>query len=117
MKARVVNGRWVLDDPTGLPEGTEVEIVTRVVATSPTQSTNVYVDAKIREYVVALLARANGADPRREAEIIERAQVHASSANRAYVTPSDVKSVALEVLQRFATSESIAKVLDETPVP
>ena len=111
MHARVVNGRWVLDDPTGLPEGTVVEIVTRPVAPAG----DIYIDDRIRQYIHALVAAANAATrPGVDGEIVQHAKAAAVRDKRAYVTPADVKLAAPEVLGR---SERVEQALANTPVP
>jgi MoxR-like ATPase len=136
MRARVRNGRWVFDDPTDLPEGTEVEIVTR--APPPQASAGVYLDDKLREYIHALLvaafspkysARLGAASREDEDELAEIAKASAFRANRRYTTPEDIKSVAPAVLRRFVVvpdalrakyvspDDVIRSILDETPVP
>jgi MoxR-like ATPase len=108
MRARVKNGRWVLDDPTDLPEGTEVEIVTRPAP--PKASMDVYLDDKLRQYIRALLVAACApkysatrvaASAKDEEELAEAAKAAAFGANRRYTTPEDIKKVAPDVLRRF----------------
>jgi MoxR-like ATPase len=134
MRARVKNGQWVLDDPKGLPEGTEVEIVTRAVQPAG----EVYLDAKLRDYVHALLVGAyspkhsaarGSPSPEDENELIEQAKAHARGANRSYTTPADITSAAPGILRRIVRvpSEAMARnvtldqaigaILDETPLP
>jgi MoxR-like ATPase len=136
MRARVMNGRWVLDDPTDLPEGTEVEIVTRAPPARAPES--VYLDDKLREYIRALLAAAcspkysaSRTAPSRldEDELAEGAKASAFHVNRQYTTPGDVKSAAPAVLRRFVVvpdslrardvspDDVIRAILDEIPVP
>lgn len=111
MHARVVNGRWVLDDPTGLPEGTVVEIITRPVATAGA----IYMDDRVRQYIHAIVAAANAATrPGVDHEIAEHAKAVATRAQRGFVTPADVKLAVPEVLGR---SERIEQVLAMTEVP
>lgn len=107
IRARVQNGRWVLDDPAGLPEGTVVEIVTKP---APSASPDVYVDASVRVYVRALLSAATlprntppgrPATPQDEEQIVESAKAVARGSNRNYVTPADVQTVAPEYLFRL----------------
>jgi MoxR-like ATPase len=138
MRARVSNGRWILEDPTDLPEGTVVEIITRAAPTAPAATPNIYVDAKLREYVHALFIAARspkysapgaGANPNDEEELVESAKANATRAGRSFVTPEDIKHVALEVLRRIVvppfeqrtkgvTVEDIARaILNETPIP
>jgi MoxR-like ATPase len=109
MHARVVNGKWVLDDPSGLPEGTVVEIVTRSV------TPEIYIDDKIREYIHAIVVAANATTrPGVDRELVDHAKAIATRDKRGYVTPHDVKLAAPEVLGR---SERVAQILDTTPVP
>jgi MoxR-like ATPase len=136
MRARVKNGRWVLDDPTDLPEGTEVEVVTRAVP--PSGTAGVYLDAKLREYIRALLVAAcspkysasgRAAAPADESELVEAAKASAMGSNRQYTTPEDIKRVAPDVLRRLvilrdadrardvSASDIIRTILDETPLP
>jgi histone H3/H4 len=111
MLARVVNGRWVLDDPTGLPEGTVVEIVTRPVA----GAAEIYIDDKIRQYIHAIVVAANATTrPGVDRELADHAKAAATRAKRAFVTPADVKLAAPEVLGR---SERIDEILANTPAP
>jgi MoxR-like ATPase len=138
MRARVSNGRWILEDPAELPEGTVVEIVTRVLTTAPTAAANVYLDAKLREYIHALFVAAcspkysaanAGANPSDEEQLVESAKACATRANRNYVTPVDIKHVAPETLRRFVVppyeqrengvmpDDIVRKILDEVAVP
>jgi MoxR-like ATPase len=140
MRARVSNGRWILEDPTDLPEGTVVEIITRVVAPTPAAGTTsaVYLDAKLREYIHALFVAAcspkysaggAGANPSDEEELAASAKSYASRANRSFVTPADIKLAAAESLRRVVvlkqeqrangvTAEHIVRaILDEVSVP
>jgi MoxR-like ATPase len=110
MRARVVNGRWVLDDAADLPEGTVVEIVTRPVAAESV----VYIDEKIVAYALAV-AVASGGDAPRQQRLIEEAKANALRANRRYVTPEDVKAAATAVIT--GPEGFVRKILDETPVP
>ncbi|HEY1559092.1 MAG TPA: hypothetical protein VGF94_29925 [Kofleriaceae bacterium] len=121
MQARVVNGRWVLEDPTGLPEGTVVEIVTHAV------TADVYVDERIRQYAHALVVAACSAkhagqprslDLRDEKELVDRAIARAKQEQRTYVTPTDVKHTASDTLRKLVgQASSVAAILDETAVP
>jgi MoxR-like ATPase len=136
MRARVKNGRWVLDEPTDLPEGTEVEIVTR--ALPPQASAGVYLDDKLRGYIHVLLVaafspkysvRLGAASREDEDELAESAKAAALHAKRGYTTPDDIKSVAPAVLRRFVVvpdalkakyvsqEDVIRAILEETPVP
>jgi len=104
----------------------------------------VYVDEKIREYVLDLVAAtrkpedyglkireliAFGASPRAGLFLIQSARAHAFLAGRAYVTPEDVKALALDVFRHriLLTYEAEAKeitpedlateILEKVPVP
>jgi MoxR-like ATPase len=104
----------------------------------------VYVDDKIREYVLDLIAAtrrpkefgldleawiAYGASPRATLYLTVAAKAHAFLQGRAYVTPDDVKALALDVLRhrilttyeaeaREISSEELAqKILEAVPVP
>ncbi len=104
----------------------------------------VYVDEKIREYVLDLVAAtrrpadyglqikelvAFGASPRAGLALVISAKAHAFLQGRPYVTPDDVKALALDVLRhrilltyeaeaREVTSETVARrILDHVPVP
>ncbi|HEY3801363.1 MAG TPA: hypothetical protein VGL61_02115 [Kofleriaceae bacterium] len=113
MHARVVNGRWVLDDPAGLPEGTVVEIVTRPVAAAGPAT--IYIDDRVRQYVHAVVIAANAATrPGVDNEIVEHAKTLATRDKRGYVTPADAKLAVIEVLGR---SERVEQALALTAVP
>jgi hypothetical protein len=121
MRARVTNGKWVLEDPTDLPEGTVIEIVTRPVMPTAT-SANLHVDEKVREYIRALVVAGGSSNVERDAaDITEGATTVARGANRGYVTPADVKRAAADVLRRFVrgarVDDAIQALLDQTPVP
>jgi MoxR-like ATPase len=104
----------------------------------------VYVDDKIREYVLDLVAAtrrpkefgldlgawiAFGASPRATLYLTIAAKAHAFLQGRAYVTPDDIKALALDVLRhrilttyeaeaREISSEELAlKILEAVPVP
>jgi MoxR-like ATPase len=76
--------------------------------------TEVYVDEKIQDYVLDLVAAtrdperfglpikhfiAYGASPRATIFLVEAARAHALLEGRTYVTPDDVKAIALDVLR------------------
>jgi hypothetical protein len=113
MHARVVNGRWVLDDPTGLPDGTVVEILTRPAASA--SASEIYLDAKLLEYIHAIVVAANATTrPGVERELADHAKAIATRSKRSFVTPADIKLAAPEVLGR---SERVDAILANTPVP
>ena len=132
----MVNGRWVLEDPAGLPEGTEIEIVTRPAP--PTAAAGVYFDERLRPWVHALVSAA--ASPKYSAsrgfpaasdeeEIVEGAKRNAHAAARAFAIPDDIKTAAAPVLARFivvpfeaktrgVTVDAVVRaILDETALP
>jgi MoxR-like ATPase len=105
----------------------------------------VWIDEKVRDYLVDV-ARATrspaefgvagldgmievGASPRASINLMKAAKAHAFLQNRGYVTPHDVKSVAMEVLRHRviltyeaeaegkSNDDIIQKVLDNVPVP
>jgi len=104
----------------------------------------IHVDAKIRDYIVDLVHATRepveagldigrliefGASPRATIALTHAARAHAFLEGRGYVTPHDVKSVAMDVLRHRVTvsyeaeaeeltSENIvAQILDHVPVP
>ena len=105
---------------------------------------DIYVDEKVRDYIVDLVCATRepqnykidvkeliqlGASPRATISLTLSAKAHAFLRGRGYVTPQDVKTIAMDVLRhRVAityeaeaeekTSETIIqKILDELPVP
>lgn len=105
---------------------------------------HVYIDDKVKDYIVDLVCATRdpahykievkefiqlGASPRATIALTLSAKAHAFLRGRGYVTPQDVKSIAMDVLRhRVAvtfeaeaeekTSETIIqKILDELPVP
>ncbi len=105
---------------------------------------DIYIDDKVKDYIVDLVCATRnpktykinlegmiqlGASPRATIALTLSAKAHAFLKGRGYVTPQDVKSVAMDVLRhRVAvtyeaeaedkTSETIVqKILDELPVP
>jgi len=105
----------------------------------------IYVDAKIKDYVVDLVFAtrepeknglsdlrafiAFGASPRATIYLVNTAKAHAFLQGRGYVTPEDVKQVAMDVLQHriivtyeaeaqdITSSEIVRTVLDHIEVP
>ena len=104
----------------------------------------IYIDEKIREYVLDLVAAtrrpedyglkvkeliAFGASPRAGLFLLQAARAHAFLQGRAYVTPEDVKALALDVFRhrilityeaeaKEVTSEDLArKILETVAVP
>jgi MoxR-like ATPase len=106
---------------------------------------DIYVDAKIKEYVLDLVFAtrepqqdglaelsgliAYGASPRATIYLISAAKAHAFLQGRGYVTPDDVKQVALDVLQHrvivtyeaeaedVSSADIVRRILDHVEVP
>lgn len=105
----------------------------------------IFVDEKVRNYVVDVTRATRdpheygiadlegmietGASPRASINMMKAAKAHAFLQSRGYVTPHDVKSVALEILRHRliltyeaeaegkSHDEIIRKILDNVPVP
>ena len=105
----------------------------------------VYVDAKIKEYVLDLVIRtrqpgnnglgdlksliAFGASPRASINLILAARAHAFLQGRGFVTPEDIKAIAPDVLrhriittyeaeaENITSDQIVRRILDYTPVP
>ena len=105
---------------------------------------NIYIDDKVKDYIVDMVCCTRepsqyeidiadfiqlGASPRATVALTLTAKSHAFLRGRGFVTPQDVKSVALDVLRHrvSVTFEAeaeekspetiIQKILDELPVP
>ena len=105
----------------------------------------IYVDDKIKEYVVNLVSASRfpeeyglgelkglvefGASPRASIFLVKAAMAHAFLRHRGFVTPEDVKSVALDILrhriiltyeaeaEEITSEEIIRKIFDAVEVP
>lgn len=105
----------------------------------------VFIDEKVRDYLVDLVRATRnpkecgigeleglietGASPRASINLTKAARAHAFLQNRGYVTPHDVKSIAMEILRHrvILTYEAeaegktnddvVQKILDHVPVP
>ncbi len=105
----------------------------------------VYVDERVREYIVNIVLATRdpgsikkaelagfvevGASPRASIGLAQAAKAHAFIQGRAYVTPEDVKAVAMEVLrhrlvlsyeaeaEEVAAETVVQKILDSVEVP
>ena len=105
----------------------------------------VFLDEKVRNYLVDIVRATRdpkesnipeleglietGASPRASINLTKAARAHAFLQNRAYVTPHDVKSIALEVLRHRviltyeaeaegkSNDDVVQKILDHVPVP
>ena len=106
---------------------------------------SIYVDAKIKEYVLDLVFAtrepenndladlrgliAYGASPRATIYLIDTARAHAFLQGRGYVTPEDIKQVAADVLQHriivtyeaeaedITSADIVRRILDQVEVP
>ena len=106
---------------------------------------SVYVDERIREYIVNLVLATRdpasikrndlmsfievGASPRASIGLAQAAKAHAFIQGRAYVTPADVKAVAMEVMrhrlilsyeaeaEEVSAETIVQKILDSVDVP
>lgn len=105
---------------------------------------DIYVDDKVKDYIVDLVCATRdpedfgievsdfiqlGASPRATIALTLTAKAHAFLRQRGYITPQDVKTVAMDVLRHRVsitfeaeaeeqTSETVVqKILDELPVP
>ena len=128
---------------TGLP-GVSAVVQPEQILSARQVINDVYVDDKVRDYIVDLVCATRepetykiqvkeliqlGASPRATISLTLAAKAFAFLRGRGYVTPQDVKSIAMDVLRhRVAityeaeaeekTSETIIqKILDELPVP
>jgi len=128
---------------SGLPVTTPVVDIAQILAARDVINA-IYLDDKVKDYIVDLVCATRnpahyhidlqgliqlGASPRATIALTLCAKAHAFLRSRGYVTPQDVKSIALDVLRhRVAityeaeaedkTSEIILqKILDELPVP
>jgi MoxR-like ATPase len=127
----------------GLPRATAVVFPAQVLAARIVIN-EIYVDDKVKDYIVDLVCATRdpehykiavkdfiqlGASPRATISLTLAAKAHAFLRGRGYVTPQDVKTMALDVLRhRVAityeaeaedvTSETVVqRLLDELPVP
>lgn len=105
---------------------------------------NIYVDEKVRDYIVELVFTTRkpsrhglkldtfvqyGASPRATINLTMAAKAWAFLNGRGYVTPQDIKSIAMDVLRArviisyeaeaegFVSEDIIQKILDTVPVP
>jgi MoxR-like ATPase len=128
---------------SGLPAATQTVDAKQILAAREVIN-DIYVDDKVKDYIVDLVCATRdpgrykidlkefiqlGASPRATIALTLAAKAHAFLRARGYVTPQDVKSIAMDVLRhRVAityeaeaeekTSETIVqKILDELPVP
>ena len=93
-------------------------------------STRIYMDAKVEEYIVNLVAATRdpasfglpinhliqyGASPRATIFLAMAAKAFALLAGRGYVTPQDVKTIGMDVLRHRVTITYEAEAEDKTP--
>ena len=138
--------RTILDQmarTSNLPEAQQVTDVKQILEARQVIN-EIYMDDKVKDYIVDLVYATRepdrynikveefiqlGASPRATISLTLAAKAYAFLQGRGYVTPQDVKSIALDVLRhRVAitfeaeaedkTSETVVqKILDELPVP
>ncbi len=137
--------REILDRMTGAPIPAPQPVVTPAdILRAREAAASVYVDEKIKGYVIDIVFAtreperygldlrpliAYGASPRATIYLAQAAKAHAFLRGRGYVTPEDVKAIALDVLRHRiivtyeaeaeeVTAEDIAgRVLDRVEVP
>lgn len=138
--------RRILDDwakTEGLPEASQVVTADQILAARKVVDT-IYVDDKVKDYIVNLVCSTRdpekykvpakdlidlGASPRATIFLTLAAKSHAFVQGRGYVTPQDVKSIAMDVLrhrvhisyeaeaQEKSSEEVVQLLLDHLPVP
>jgi len=138
--------RRILDDwakTEGLPEASQVVTSDQILAARKVVDT-IYVDDKVKDYIVNLVCSTRdpekykipakdlidlGASPRATIFLTLAAKSHAFIKGRGYVTPQDVKSIAMDVLrhrvhisyeaeaQGKSSEEVVQLLLDHLPVP
>jgi len=138
--------RRILDDwakTDGLPEAQAVVTTEQVLAARQVVD-EIYVDDKVKDYIVDLVLSSRdpeqynvpaqnfiqlGASPRATIFLTLGAKAHAFTQGRGYVTPQDVKSIAMDVLRHRVhisyeaeaegmSQEDIVQILlDHLPVP
>lgn len=138
--------RRILDDwakTEGLPEASPV-ITTEQILAARKVVNSIYVDDKVKDYIVNLVCATRdpekykipakdlidlGASPRATIFLTLAAKSHAFIHGRGYVTPQDVKSIAMDVLrhrvhisyeaeaQEKSSEDVVQLMLDHLPVP
>ena len=138
--------RRILDDwakTDGLPEASQV-VATEQILNARKVVDTIYVDDKVKDYIVNLVCATRdpekykipakdlidlGASPRATIFLTLAAKSHAFVQGRGYVTPQDVKCIAMDVLRhrvhisyeaeaREKSSEEVVQLLlDHLPVP
>ena len=138
--------RRILDDwakTEGLPEASQVVSSDQILAARKAVDT-IYVDDKVKDYIVNLVCSTRdpekykipaknlidlGASPRATIFLTLAAKSHAFVQGRGYVTPHDVKGIAMDVLRHRVhisyeaeaqgknSEEVIQLLLDHLPVP
>ena len=138
--------RRILDDwakTDGLPEASQV-VTTEQILNARKVVDTIYVDDKVKDYIVNLVCATRnpekykipakdlidlGASPRATIFLTLAAKSHAFVQGRGYVTPQDVKCIAMDVLrhrvhisyeaeaQEKSSEEVVQLLLDHLPVP
>jgi len=138
--------RQILDRMAGAepPESIQPVFETSDLLAARDACRKIHVDAKIRDYIVDLVHATRdpieagldiarlidfGASPRATLALTSAARAHAFLEGRGYVTPHDVKSVAMDVLRHRVTisyeaeaeektsEDIVTQILDHVPVP
>ena len=127
----------------GLPEANRVTSCEQILKARKLLD-RIYVDDKVKDYIVDLVVATRdpdrfnipiapyiqmGASPRATIFLTLAAKAHAFTQGRGYVTPQDVKSIALDVMrhrvtityeaeaEELASEDVVQKLLDTLPVP
>ena len=138
--------RRILDDwakTEGLPEASPV-VTTEQILSARKVVNSIYIDDKVKDYIVNLVCATRdpekykipakdlidlGASPRATIFLTLAAKSHAFIRGRGYVTPQDVKSIAMDVLrhrvhisyeaeaQEKSSEDVVQLMLDHLPVP
>ncbi|MBR90860.1 MAG: ATPase, partial [Verrucomicrobiales bacterium] len=127
----------------GLPEANRVTSGEQILKARKLLD-EIYVDDKVKDYIVDLVCATRepdeykipitpyiqlGASPRATIFLTLAAKAHAFTQGRGYVTPQDVKAIALDVLrhrviityeaeaEELSSEDIVQKLLDTLPVP
>jgi MoxR-like ATPase len=151
LKARVdypsrIEERMIMERMTGAALPVVTPVVTPAEILRAREAVKqVYVDEKIKDYVLDLVIRTRqpgnngladlntliqfGASPRASINLILAARAHAFLQGRGFVTPEDIKAIALDVLrhriittyeaeaENITSDHIVRRILDYTPVP
>lgn len=136
----------ILEAVSGSGLRTPAQVVSKEeILTARSLVRDVYIDERVREYIVNLVLATRdpasikkaeligfievGASPRASIGLSQAAKAHAFIQGRAYVTPEDVKAVAMEVMrhrlvlsyeaeaEEISAESIVQKILDSVEVP